>query len=84
VDKQTGKWAAKITIARTMHPTGLFDTEEEAENLCSQVRNRLHRRQGRSSSAVELLSRRFDKLHQVERSDLFRHKAHFQIANLFD
>ena len=31
VDKQTGKWATKITIARTMHPTGLFDTEEEAE-----------------------------------------------------
>jgi hypothetical protein len=33
VDKQTGKWAAKITIARTMHPTGLFDTEEEAETF---------------------------------------------------
>ena len=30
-DKQSGKWAARITIAHTMRPAGLFDTEEEAE-----------------------------------------------------
>ncbi len=32
-DKQTSKWAARITIAHTMHPAGLFDTEEEAETF---------------------------------------------------
>jgi hypothetical protein len=32
-DKQTGKWAARIIIAHTMHPAGLFDTEEEAETF---------------------------------------------------
>ena len=31
LDKQTDKWAARITIAHTMHPAGSFDTEEEAE-----------------------------------------------------
>ncbi len=31
LDKQTGKWAARLTIAHTMHPAGLFDTEEKAE-----------------------------------------------------
>jgi hypothetical protein len=35
LDKQTGKWTARITIAHTMHPAGLFDIEEKQKPLLS-------------------------------------------------
>jgi hypothetical protein len=31
LDKETGKWIARITVAHTMYPPLSFDTEQEAE-----------------------------------------------------
>jgi hypothetical protein len=42
LDKETGKWTARVTIAHTMYPAESFDTEEEAETF---ARNRIHRQQ---------------------------------------
>ena len=31
LDKESGKWIARITVAHTMYPAVTFDTEQEAE-----------------------------------------------------
>jgi hypothetical protein len=31
LDKKSGKWIARITVAHTMYPAVTFDTEQEAE-----------------------------------------------------
>ena len=31
LDKETGKWIARVTVSHTMYPPLSFDTEQEAE-----------------------------------------------------
>ena len=66
----------RVTMARTMNLPDPSILGRE-QNLCSQVRNRIHRRQNQSSSGLELLRRRFRQIalspagaHETEASAL--------------